>query len=217
MKNAKTILLFLFGGLFMLAQEVDALNFNTTQNLTGAVIDWLGDSTVNDIVINPNNDLVYILGSSSSSNTGIFGVFNTTSNTSINLTSKITNSFTGVNVHVDNGIFLGDSLYMTVHDDDINELSLVVYNETLNISSNISLVTGVPNVQDMTRNTRNGLFYILGGQLFVSVNISSDGTVDLRDTIKVGNFGGAEIVGVSIEYDSQNELIYIGGGVGKSR
>src|SRR3990172_32612 len=174
-------------------------------NLTGTdTANWFGSNNGRDATYDSTNDLVYI-----GLNSGLFGVYNRTSNITTDLSGTDTGNWIGtsdvqgVTYPVDNLIYLG-----------VSEGRFGVYNQTSNISVNLSgtdtadWIGSVDGINEIVYASNNLFYLAIDNGKFGVYNQTSNITTDLSTT-DTGNWVALSSI-VDLAYDSARDLVYTG-------
>lgn len=188
-------------GVVLVSLNVGAVAFNSTENVSINT----PFRVINSIEQNPNNGLIYISGDGGSSSNRFLGIYNFSSNSTINITPKIN---WWASKSIDTLKFVPPNIIMM---GGVNSpINFGMYNESSN--SSIDLTTYLPSnsMYSIEYNSKNGLVYIGGADqsslMFYSFNISNNATVSLNSKISETLW---EIN--SMVYDNNTELLFIAG------
>src|SRR3989338_1103963 len=191
---------------------VEAVTFNNTEPLNGTDTgDWMGTTTLSKIVYVPYNGLVYLAGSS-----GVFGVYNDTSNVTTDLRA------------VDTGNWIGTTSITALTFDSTKNLVYLAgssgvfgfYNISSNKTTNLS-GTDTGNwfgnifINSLAYDSTRGVIYLAGSNpgLFGVYNVSKNVSFDLSGTDTGNWIGGCTYNYIKTStYDSTRDLVYLGGG-----
>jgi parallel beta-helix repeat protein len=207
---------------------------NTTTNLTSTLPPEFatGNRAGTNLAFDSLNGLVYIGGRKGIDTVeGILGVYNRTTNTTINLTSTLPpefatgGSYSGTNLTFDsiNGlVYIGGSKGPDGKEQGIFGVYNRSANTTINLTSTLPpdfATGGSDSVTNLVFDPLNGLVYIGGSKyshgIFGVYNSTTNTTTSLTPTLPPEfAIGGVYSSGTNLAFDSINGLVYIGGSQG---
>ena len=194
---------------FIYINQVSSLAVSSNTTTESIEHMWIGDTSIYEVTYSSHDKLVYLGG-----NSGVFGVYNRTSNSTEDL----------------RGVDIGDWIGTTRLDDvtyDSNDKLIYfgglsglfgVYNRTSNTTENLNTTDsgnwiGTTVIYDLIYDSNDKLIYFVGDSgVFGLYNRTSNSTENLNST-DPGNWIGTTSL-QSVTYDSNNKLIYLAGASG---